>query len=55
MLAFAHPGPASEDVVEVVAELRERGASTRLAGPVAGSDISWPAPPRKLPHRCLRL
>ncbi len=43
VLAFAHPGPASEDVVEVVAELRERGASTRLAGPVAGSDISWPA------------
>ena len=42
VLAFAHPGPASADVLEVVAELRERGASTRLAGPVTGSDIGWP-------------
>jgi glutamine---fructose-6-phosphate transaminase (isomerizing) len=42
VLAFAHPGPASEDVLEVVADLKQRGASTRLAGPVSGSDISWP-------------
>jgi glutamine---fructose-6-phosphate transaminase (isomerizing) len=43
VLAFAHPGPASEDVVDVVAELRARGASVRLAGPVQGSDLTWPA------------
>ncbi len=43
VLAFAHPGPASRDVVEVVAELRHRGASVRLAGPVEGSDLGWPA------------
>jgi len=42
VLAFAHPGPASEDVLEVVAELKRRAASTRLAGPVSGSDIAWP-------------
>ena len=43
VLAFAHPGPASNDVVEVVAALRERGASVRMAGPVEGSDLGWPA------------
>jgi len=43
VLGFAHPGPASEDVVEVVADLRARGASVRLAGPVPGSDFGWPA------------
>ena len=43
VLAFAHPGPASKDVVDVVAELRARGASVRLAGPVEGSDLAWPA------------
>ena len=43
VLAFAHPGPASKDVVDVVAELRARGASVRLAGPVDGSDLAWPA------------
>ncbi len=43
VLAFAHPGPASGDVVEVVSELRRRGASVRLAGPVEGSDLGWPA------------
>jgi glutamine---fructose-6-phosphate transaminase (isomerizing) len=42
VLAFAHPGPAGADVLEVVAELKERGADTRLAGPVTGSDIGWP-------------
>jgi glutamine---fructose-6-phosphate transaminase (isomerizing) len=42
VLAFAHPGPASADVVDVVADLRARGASVRLAGPVPGSDIWWP-------------
>ena len=43
VLALAHPGPASEDVLEVVAELKKRGVSTRLAGPVSGSDIGWPS------------
>lgn len=43
VLAFAHPGPASHDVVEVVALLRERGANVRMAGPVEGSDVGWPA------------
>jgi glucosamine--fructose-6-phosphate aminotransferase (isomerizing) len=43
VLAFSHPGPASADVAAVVAELQERGASTRLAGPVSGTDLSWPA------------
>jgi glucosamine--fructose-6-phosphate aminotransferase (isomerizing) len=42
VLAFAHPGPASEDVASVVAELQARGARTRLAGPVKGSDLRWP-------------
>jgi glutamine---fructose-6-phosphate transaminase (isomerizing) len=43
VLALAHPGPASQDVVEVVAELKKRGAAVRLAGPVEGSDLGWPA------------
>lgn len=41
VLAFAHPGPTSQDVVGVVTELRNRGASVRLAGPVEGSDVGW--------------
>jgi glucosamine--fructose-6-phosphate aminotransferase (isomerizing) len=43
VLAFSHPGPASADVAAVVAELQERGASTRLAGPVSGTDLTWSA------------
>jgi glutamine---fructose-6-phosphate transaminase (isomerizing) len=43
VLAFAHPGPTSQDVAEVVGELRKRGAGVRLAGPVEGSDLGWPA------------
>jgi glucosamine--fructose-6-phosphate aminotransferase (isomerizing) len=42
-IAFAHPGPASADVLEAVHELRARGASVRVVGPVEGSDMSWPA------------
>jgi glucosamine--fructose-6-phosphate aminotransferase (isomerizing) len=42
-IAFAHPGPASADVLDAVKELRTRGASVRVAGPVEGSDMSWPA------------
>jgi glucosamine--fructose-6-phosphate aminotransferase (isomerizing) len=43
VLAFVHPGPASAYVTDVVNELRQRGADTRLAGPVTGSDLTWPA------------
>ncbi|MGH9107283.1 MAG: SIS domain-containing protein [Acidimicrobiales bacterium] len=43
VLAFAHPGPTSADMAELVAELRSRGADTRLAGPVDGSAMTWPA------------
>ena len=43
VLGFAHPGPTSEDVTSLVAEVRERGARARLAGPLPGSDLSWPA------------
>jgi len=41
ILAFAHPGPASADVLELMGELEARGASTRLAGPLPGSDLPW--------------
>jgi len=42
ILALAHPGPASEDVLELVTELRRRGAAVRLAGPVPGNSVDWP-------------
>jgi glucosamine--fructose-6-phosphate aminotransferase (isomerizing) len=42
VLAFAHPGPACADVLDLVAELRARGAPTRIAGPVEGSALPWP-------------
>lgn len=48
VLALAHPGPTSADVADVVAALRRRGASTRLAGPVPASDITWPEGPEIL-------
>ena len=41
ILAFAHPGPASDDVIELVTELHTRDANVRLAGPVEGSVMSW--------------
>ena len=43
VLAFAHPGPASANVADVVVELRQRGADVRLLGPVDGSDVYWAA------------
>jgi glucosamine--fructose-6-phosphate aminotransferase (isomerizing) len=43
VLAFAHPGPACGDVLDLVAELRARGAPSRIAGPVPGSALPWPA------------
>jgi glutamine---fructose-6-phosphate transaminase (isomerizing) len=42
-IAFAHPGPASADVLGAVNELRARGAGVRVVGPVDGSDMGWPA------------
>jgi glucosamine--fructose-6-phosphate aminotransferase (isomerizing) len=41
MLALSHPGPAEEDIRDLVDDLRERGASVRVAGPVEGSSILW--------------
>jgi glutamine---fructose-6-phosphate transaminase (isomerizing) len=43
VLAFVHPGPACRDVLDLVADLRARGAPTRIAGPVDGSALPWPA------------
>ena len=43
LLAFAHPGPASADVADIVVGLRSRGAEVRLLGPVDGSDAYWAA------------
>jgi glutamine---fructose-6-phosphate transaminase (isomerizing) len=43
VLAFAHPGPAAADLAELAADLLDRGANVRLAGPVAGSAMPWPA------------
>jgi glucosamine--fructose-6-phosphate aminotransferase (isomerizing) len=43
VLAFAHPGPACADVLDLVEDLAVRGARTKLAGPVPGSDLPWPA------------
>jgi glucosamine--fructose-6-phosphate aminotransferase (isomerizing) len=43
VLVMVHPGPASADVLDVARELRQRGARVRLAGPVAGSGLPWPA------------
>jgi glucosamine--fructose-6-phosphate aminotransferase (isomerizing) len=43
VLAFAHPGPAAGDLRDLVADLRRRGASVRVAGPVPGSSATWSA------------
>lgn len=43
VLALAHPGPAAADVLELAAELTERGADVRLAGPVPGASCGWAA------------
>jgi glucosamine--fructose-6-phosphate aminotransferase (isomerizing) len=43
VLAFAHPGPAAADVTGLARDLRDRGADVRLAGPVDGSALPWPA------------
>ena len=41
VLALSHPGPAADDMGDLVADLRVRGASVRVAGPVEGSSIRW--------------
>ena len=43
VLAFAHPGPAAKYVAELARDLSHRGADVRLAGPVEGSALPWPA------------
>lgn len=43
ILAFAHPGPAAEDIRGLVSDLASRGASVRVAGPVLGSSAGWSA------------
>lgn len=49
VLAMAHPGPASSDVVDLCAELDARGADVRLLGPVPGASCGWdPAAPESL-------
>lgn len=42
VLALAHPGPAAQEVVNLVGDLRDRGADVRLAGPL-GDVLGWPA------------
>ena len=41
ILAFAHPGPAAADVRDLVLDLRRRGGSVRVVGPVPGSSAEW--------------
>jgi glutamine---fructose-6-phosphate transaminase (isomerizing) len=49
VLAMAHPGPASADVLDLCAELDARGADVRLLGPVPGAACGWdPATPELL-------
>jgi glucosamine--fructose-6-phosphate aminotransferase (isomerizing) len=43
VLALAHPGPAAADVLSLAADLGRRGAQVRLAGPVDGTALPWPA------------
>jgi len=41
VLALAHPGPAAEEMTDLVDDLRERGADARLGGPL-GDVLPWP-------------
>lgn len=43
VLAMAHPGPASGDVLDLCADLGTRGADVRLLGPVPGAVCGWDA------------
>jgi glucosamine--fructose-6-phosphate aminotransferase (isomerizing) len=42
VLALVHPGPAAADVLDLVEDLRSRGARVRVVGPVAGATARWP-------------
>ncbi len=48
VLTMAHAGPAAEDVLDLVGELRSRGAEVRLLGPVSGADAGWAQCPEAL-------
>jgi glutamine---fructose-6-phosphate transaminase (isomerizing) len=49
VVAFAHPGPAADDVIDLCGELTRRGADVRLLGPVPGAVCGWdPAAPEML-------
>lgn len=41
VLAFAHPGPAASDVVDLCRELSLRGADVRLLGPFPDASSGW--------------
>lgn len=43
VLAMAHPGPASGDVLSLCADLDARGADVRLLGPAPGAVCGWDA------------
>ncbi len=43
LLAFAHRGPAAADGLDLVHDLRNRGADVRLAGAVDGATLRWDA------------
>ena len=43
VLAFTHPGPAAGDMLELIGDLRERGADVQVAGPVNNAALPWPA------------
>lgn len=49
VLAMAHPGPASDDVLDLCADLGGRGADVRLVGPFDQAVCGWdPAAPELL-------
>jgi glucosamine--fructose-6-phosphate aminotransferase (isomerizing) len=48
ILAFAHPGPAGDDVLDLVRDLRRRGAAVQVAGPVNGTSATWALVPEAL-------
>ena len=43
VLAFTHPGPAADDMLELIDDLHQRGADVQAAGPVNNAALPWPA------------
>lgn len=43
VLAFTHPGPAADDMLELIDDLHQRGADVQVAGPVTNAALPWPA------------